>query len=1775
MEIIPAKRRAYSISNKMVSVSTVNSKVSGGAMISPTTFVKHWSIQQKVQVTFEHDEEVLSITKVLRDNPPEELTEVMEMSYNSLTDTFIAHYNSDAWRLYIGLKNPPKLLEKSQTQRRRSPQLIKEEKRIVSLTSVTLEDIGNTSVICIEVPVVKTTEATKQMSEDMWTVIARLKRHGFSISYANVSEKTPDNTRYNKIKYNTFEQEYAWNCLLSCGFKITDAITEEAMIQLEEQKSVVTAGIFHEMTSKADNCQFFEFERIFTESLHKLDSSKQTNESDELPPHFSMTRRLVVTPTRVIPLRKEPIVKNRIIRQYDDDYFIRVIFRDEDFTRLSAAQAEGLKNITERIRRFMDAKFEIGGRTYEFLACSNSQLREHGVWFFCPNNGHTADSIRLAAGDLSQERNIATYVSRMGLCFSASRPTVEVDVDSGSVKYIDDIKSGNYCFTDGIGKISVPLAKKVADSLLMDPVPSAFQIRYGGCKGVVSQDPNLGNSEEIHIRKSMRKFNSPSKNLEILQTTHPGQLHLNRQVITLLSGLGVKDTVFMALQEKMLFKMADMFLDNTLAARALAEANLGIKYKDLMRAGVSLINEAFFRSVLMTIYKRKHGELIRKTRIEIDYDQGRSMMGTVDETGTLAYGQVFVSYTRYDGMNFIGTKILQTEVVVAKNPCFHPGDLRKFQAVDVPELHHFVDCIVFPQNGLRPHPNEMSGSDLDGDMYFVCWDKNMHPPGQNKEAMDYESPGKSLLYRDVEVSDVTNFIADYIRNDQLGVIANAHVVHADLKNIFCPECITLSKKHSDAVDFPKTGQVPEMTHDLRCEKYPDFMMKSDKPRYASKNVLGKLYRECKSLEKAHNRTYEQNLLQSAIVVDTDMMYPGYESYLDSAYLSRDLYNDKILQLMSLYGIETEAEVVTGIVQKLHKKRGYLQNEKYEVGKIIQGKMSVIRQKVRTDFFEEFVGEGEETCISEDDKNKVLAKASAWYIAAYGQKGTAGKRLVSFPWIVSKLLSEIKANAGNYPSRENVIPNAQNRLVLAQIGSSVVRHFDTNYNERLNTFAFLNECFTKVSRYLPTDNVRLFFTGIQSLCLMDRYSREIDVCLQFQGQLPHLHIKKLIDSVMSGYKRVGPRTISLVHEDTEVFVRLFTNKDDLERTNFIRQQLQLHTHYTVILTFLLDWARKYGLIRILCNEVVFVLLVLQLLSDADNCSTTLEHMQQTHMQQTDAPRWFPGRLIENDHANIAKLLLDVLKKLPSLLNRNQDGDIPVHSPDPTDKRRQPSLIPKLDWRSCKHLTEEILFAYQSIAKHRSVDVFFEQNIYEDGRLMINLPLEIWGSVMFAETYTARRLSEETGAEVSIRRKIFRDTRGLILEAWGSLEQLWNVEKSLQDLNDKSSKFISTIAREIVFIDGAFKRIFYGATSPDQQLTLTRYNGRCQPQHKDLALHIASIGPPYQDTSACLDTFKEVFKRQVELIRQDFESTYHGDLRIALTFGTYYLTYVDNPNLTISELETEMESRVNPKDKQADMNLPGRRIWRSRKRQGRFTKPKPRHIRGSFLPVECDKSNVGVFLDNSCFEKRHEEVKYHATLKIGNQDYGKRHEGIAILDKDIKFIELRLSDLKWLAVDVCRGYEDKANAKKRLDVRCKLQSRRVMDLEGVQEMPDTKILLEPSTRVLVKPDNHTLYVAPEFKDRVTFVREKHVNSYHCNRPMDEYSIWQEMRIEIAQVLEYSIPDVSGKFQEMVEKQEVTVIPKLLPLETSDTEWEQYAENIWELIEHLGEQFDKNSI
>jgi hypothetical protein len=150
-------------------------------------------------------------------------------------------------------------------------------------------------------------------------------------------------------------------------------------------------------------------------------------------------------------------------------------------------------------------------------------------------------------------------------------------------------------------------------------------------------------------------------------------------------------------------------------------------------------------------------------------------------------------------------------------------------AVNVPNespLRALHNCIVFSQQGARDLPSQLSGGDLDGDLFHIIYDSRLIPDFTSPPA-DYAPASPNDLGRPVEVNDIVDFFIEFMNMDRLGQISNMHKIRADQKSLGThdSDCITLAKLASDAVDFSKSGvpadlkQVPRGNDMLR----PDFM----------------------------------------------------------------------------------------------------------------------------------------------------------------------------------------------------------------------------------------------------------------------------------------------------------------------------------------------------------------------------------------------------------------------------------------------------------------------------------------------------------------------------------------------------------------------------------------------------------------------------------------------------------------------------------------------------------------------------------------------------------------------------------------------------------------------------------------------------------------------------------------------------------------------------------------------------------------------------------------
>lgn len=176
----------------------------------------------------------------------------------------------------------------------------------------------------------------------------------------------------------------------------------------------------------------------------------------------------------------------------------------------------------------------------------------------------------------------------------------------------------------------------------------------------------------------------------------------------------------------------------------------------------------------------------------------------MDETGFLNEGQIYCSV-----QNEKSALVLTGPVVITRSPAMHPGDVQCVTAVDVPldsPLRSVHNCVVFSSKGDRDLPSQLSGGDLDGDLYNVIYDATLMPSKWSTPA-DYETPRPIDIGREVLRSDMTEFFVKFMENDQLGRLATLHQTLADQKpqGVFDPDCILLAEMCSTAVDFSKTG----------------------------------------------------------------------------------------------------------------------------------------------------------------------------------------------------------------------------------------------------------------------------------------------------------------------------------------------------------------------------------------------------------------------------------------------------------------------------------------------------------------------------------------------------------------------------------------------------------------------------------------------------------------------------------------------------------------------------------------------------------------------------------------------------------------------------------------------------------------------------------------------------------------------------------------------------------------------------------------------------------
>ncbi|KAI6023039.1 hypothetical protein PISMIDRAFT_595629 [Pisolithus microcarpus 441] len=692
-----------------------------------------------------------------------------------------------------------------------------------------------------------------------------------------------------------------------------------------------------------------------------------------VPNGLFFCHRVTLTPTRLLLEGPNISQSNRIIREFQgyEDYFLRVSFRDEDRLQYRCTRdVDGETLFRYRVGKVLKEGLYLAGRHFEFLGYSCSALKTHAVWFVSPFRHSTkglvtAEYIRDNLGNFEGViYSPSKYGARMAQAFTATDSSVRLRESQWSE--MPDIEWDGIVFTDGVGTISQGLATLIwqtlrgsdSDNSTSAVQPTAYQIRFLGYKGMVAVDPLL-EGIYMRLRPSMRKFDVEGKDYAEIEIAsafgEPKPAQLNRPLVSVLEDRGIPLPAFLELQEKAASNTRSADESVPLFVDLLKNHNLCEDFwvpdilRRLNRLGFELnpgnVRKRLDTPFLSSLRSSTINYVLRgiKYRARIPIPESYMLPGVADEGPAyvnMGYGNF---YCLPEGKIFACIQNSHDEeptwirgsCVVYRSPVIHPGDVQCVEAIGKPPGNCLFgtlrNVVVFPTQGTRSLPNSLAGGDLDGDMYEVV----QYGPLLDLEPQDpaaYPPADPYKLDRRSTIDDVRKFIIEYINSDNVGLIADRHLIMADQLEggTLNTACLELAELHSRAVDYLKNGRkvtIDELPRTAALSQ-PDWR-ESEQPmqssnyrdHHESPRALGWLYRNIMLEEGRHPHMQSgwNDALSSALWPLMHCRLHGYEpstdrSWLDSIYAT---YREELKYISTTYSLSktplSEEELVMGVI----------------------------------------------------------------------------------------------------------------------------------------------------------------------------------------------------------------------------------------------------------------------------------------------------------------------------------------------------------------------------------------------------------------------------------------------------------------------------------------------------------------------------------------------------------------------------------------------------------------------------------------------------------------------------------------------------------------------------------------------------------------------------------------------------------------------------------------------------------------------------------------------
>ncbi|KAF2010935.1 hypothetical protein BU24DRAFT_444131 [Aaosphaeria arxii CBS 175.79] len=422
---------------------------------------------------------------------------------------------------------------------------------------------------------------------------------------------------------------------------------------------------------------------------------------------------------------------------------------------------------------------------------------------------------------------------------------------------------------DGCSVMSVGAAKAIwqlykKTTGTRDPLPSAFQGRIGGAKGLwmISAESYTRDPDHLKIRieinESQLKFKPHADDyfdeqydvrrlsFDLVNYSSPpvaSDLHIS--FIPILVDRGVSPKVIAKLMKERLDVERQHLLDilhdpvklyewlhkqgprdreEHVSWQAALPQSLSEKVRYLLETGFSPVESPYLARCLKRVIEKQ--QLLQEKKLRTPLGRATFVYGVADLYGILAPGQMHLQFSSafvdqmtdesYQGLD-------QMDVLVARQPACRRSDIQKIQACIHPGLSHLLDIAVFPSKGQYPLAGKLQGGDYDGDIFWVCWETALVSDFQNAQApVESPDPNAYQIKRDrrkvedvmstTDLSTVDGFLKEALafrtNPSMLGLATNYLEKQAYLENrVWSKKIDYLCDIHDLLVDSSKQGFV--------------------------------------------------------------------------------------------------------------------------------------------------------------------------------------------------------------------------------------------------------------------------------------------------------------------------------------------------------------------------------------------------------------------------------------------------------------------------------------------------------------------------------------------------------------------------------------------------------------------------------------------------------------------------------------------------------------------------------------------------------------------------------------------------------------------------------------------------------------------------------------------------------------------------------------------------------------------------------------------------------